>query len=106
MNANIDEELVVNVNTNDEVSSMSLDTRDAPTSQGDAMNSFSYTPTYKDQAQELCAETEEELPFVFRTALWCSDERPCPQGLRCFSGMDVMNADVCPKLEASKDYLN
>jgi hypothetical protein len=94
MNANINEELVVNVNTNNEVSGVSLDTRDAPTSQGNAMNSFSYTPTYKDQAQGLCAETEEELPFVFRTTLWCFDEWPCPQGLWCFSGMEVMNADA------------
>jgi hypothetical protein len=72
MNESIDREVLLDVNTHGVVSHV--------TTPSDTVTS--------DRVYGLCAETEDDLPFVFRSALACSDDLPCPRGLRCFIGID------------------
>ena len=74
----IDREVLLDVNTHGEFSHV--------TTPSDTVTS--------DRVYGLCAETEDELPFTFRSALACSDDLPCPRGLRCFIDTDFLNADT------------
>ena len=83
MNVNTDE-VPVNVNSHEELSGTSFETIPPPRPTSDVP---------ANQSHGLCAETEEELPFVFRTAQPCSEYLPCPRGLLCFTDTDFMNVD-------------